>query len=99
MRVTDPLAFFAAGIASTPTILAAFWLSDPTAVAVAIIAAIPPTLAVLWSQRRVQKDIAVVHAVVNSRLDAALDTIKSLEAQIRGLKAPRRRPVKTRRKL
>jgi len=46
---------------------------------VAIIAALPPTLAVLWSHR-------IIHAVVNSRLDAALLKISNLEDEIRGLK-------------
>jgi hypothetical protein len=54
-------------------------MTNLTAIVVALIAATPPTVAILWSHRK-------IHAVVNSRLDAALAKIESLQAEIRNLR-------------
>jgi len=50
----------------------------------AVIAAIPPVLAILWSHKR-------IHAVVNSRLDAALALVQQLETKLRNIQKGSRR--------
>lgn len=63
------------------------------AVIVALIAALVPSLTILstWWQQNKRLDVQdrkldEVHGVVNSRLDAALASIKALEAEVRMLK-------------
>jgi hypothetical protein len=56
-----------------------------TPILVACIAALPPTLAIVWSHLSTQRSLVEIHAVVNSRLDAALQKISALEAVIRTL--------------
>lgn len=61
-------------------------------VVVAIIAALPPTLAVVMARRATKAQMREVHDLVNSRLEAALTTIKSLEAEVRRLTTQRETP-------
>lgn len=52
----------------------------------AAISAAATIFVVVWTNRGLRADVLEVHKVVNSRLEAALATIKSLEEQVRNLK-------------